>query len=208
MSPKDAKVSQTGFRYSEAHPAPPITSVLNSPFWISAAYESLRDRLRKPVPELGVRSGGDFVTLDTQRERATVSETKVTGSDDEGVCFSYPPCMLLLSCTCSAMVRKTVNTALCIVHALIANSALPFISPTVMPQNAPGHTEVVTGVGMVHMLPLHPLCTVPDALTTLKYKITFLEVSPQVHHLSASCKRNCASFDWEILFRFINNRCF
>ena len=90
MSPKDAKVSQTGFRYSEAHPAPPITSVLNSPFWISAAYESLRDRLRKPVPELGVRSGGDFVTLDTQRERATVSETKVTGSDDEGVCFPYP----------------------------------------------------------------------------------------------------------------------
>ena len=103
VTPKDAKVSQSGFRYTDAHPAPPIATVLNSPFWVSAAYESLRDRLQKPVPELGVRKGGDFVTLDTQKERSAVSETRVTGSDEERVCFPSvfsALCSLVSCCGC------------------------------------------------------------------------------------------------------------
>ena len=89
VNAKDAKVSLSGFRYSATNQQPPLETVLKSTFWTAAQYESLHQRLSKPVPDLHLRSGGDLVTIDTQKERASLSEMMVKDTADEHeVCFA------------------------------------------------------------------------------------------------------------------------
>ena len=67
------------------------------------------------------------------------------------------------------------------------NRFLTFLSPFIvffhlhlLPQNEPGHTEPVAGTGMLHLVPLHPMCNVSETLISLPFKVTFFEVSAQV----------------------------
>ena len=80
---KDAKVSLAGFRYSDRTTEPSLDAVMKSPFWSLPQYESLHQRLSKPVPHLQLRSGGDLVTIDTQKERAAISQLAITDTGDE-----------------------------------------------------------------------------------------------------------------------------
>ena len=81
----------SGFKYSFKNTEPSLDAVLKCPFWAGAQYETLRQRLSKPVADLQLRSGGDLVTIDTQKERASVSELKVKDSGDE-----HAVCLFLL----------------------------------------------------------------------------------------------------------------
>jgi hypothetical protein len=79
----DIKVPLTGYKYSDQSPEPPVDSVLKTPFWSSSTYESLRQRLAKPVPTISVLQGGDYITVNTQTGRTTLSEEVVMDSGDE-----------------------------------------------------------------------------------------------------------------------------
>ena len=74
---KDIKVSQQGWKFSDRSPEPPLANVMNTGFWSLPHYEPLRQRLARPVLEVQLKPGGDFLTVSTQGE-GKVSEAVLT----------------------------------------------------------------------------------------------------------------------------------
>jgi hypothetical protein len=68
----DLKVPIGMWRWSRAHPYPPVESILKSNFWALPVYESARERLRRPAPVVELKPGTDFVTINTLTGEANV----------------------------------------------------------------------------------------------------------------------------------------
>ena len=75
VSVKDIKVSQQGWKFSERNPEPPLANVMNTGFWTAPHYEALRQRLARPLLEVNLKTGGDYLTVSTQGEgRVTTTQ--------------------------------------------------------------------------------------------------------------------------------------
>ena len=60
----DIKVTTGIWKWSASSPWPPLSSVLKCPLWQSPDYQDVRDRLKRPAPEVSVTTGGEFITID------------------------------------------------------------------------------------------------------------------------------------------------
>ena len=94
VAAKDIKVNQQGWKFSDRNPEPPLANVMASGFWSSAHYEPLRQRLARPLLEVKLKPGGDFLTLSTQGEGKT-AEAMLTQSEE--ATQVHLPLMLLSS---------------------------------------------------------------------------------------------------------------
>ena len=126
VSVKDIKVSQQGWKFSERNPEPPLANVMNTGFWTAPHYEALRQRLARPLLEVNLKTGGDYLTVSTQGEGRVVSEPVLTQEGEEtqvhfpSLLFALPtpevPSACYLGCSESPIVKVHSCFLLCCVH--------------------------------------------------------------------------------------------
>ena len=89
----DYKISMQGFKHSARTPDPPLEAVLKTPFWSSAAFESIRARLAKAAPAISVLHGGTYITINTQTGTTSLNAQTIV----EGEAQVCTVCELLTS---------------------------------------------------------------------------------------------------------------
>jgi hypothetical protein len=70
----DLKVVVGSWRWSASNPWPPIEAVKKAGFWSLPVYEAARTRLRRPAPQIELKGGSDFVTINTLTGAASVTK--------------------------------------------------------------------------------------------------------------------------------------
>ena len=122
---QDAKVSLQGFRYSSSCTEPSLAAVLATPFWSDPKYQSLRDRLRRAVPEVSLVPGGQFHTVNLRSMTVRRAEQVVEDSEPEAcssdMClfarflFKHPDVFLVFPFNVSRrMIIKCVLSCCCL----------------------------------------------------------------------------------------------
>lgn len=86
MSRFDVKVPVGNWRWSVDCPYPPLEMVLKAPFWTQPAYEAARARLLRPAAQIVLKSGADFITINTLTQKATVVPESATAAAEDEVC--------------------------------------------------------------------------------------------------------------------------
>ena len=76
----DIAVNCANWRWTESEPFPPIKRVLETPFWSSTAYATLRQRLQQPAANPTVILGGSYVTVNV---RSSEKPKQVMSADPE-----------------------------------------------------------------------------------------------------------------------------
>ena len=80
----DIKVITGTWRWSSTSPWPPISSVLKCPLWRLDEYQDIRERLKRPAPEVSITTGGEFITIDTRSKPKAPAADKDTGAGESG----------------------------------------------------------------------------------------------------------------------------
>ena len=74
---QDLKVHVGPWHWSEDCQWPPVEAVLRAPLWKHPEFDVLRQRLKRPTPNIQVRAGSAYVTINT------VGETTVEAAGAE-----------------------------------------------------------------------------------------------------------------------------
>ena len=94
-------MAPAAWKWTETSPWPPIEAVKASVFWKAAAYEGIRQRLKRPVPNVAIDVSGGYVTLSTNNLKASLDM-----DPDMDEVFSMQPWQL---CKCAQLANFLLN---------------------------------------------------------------------------------------------------